>query len=110
MTINHMRCCGTKELTDIGNMGSPERVMRELGRICYYEDLPAAHVVFTGVVAKGGRNNYARKLAKFITDNGLGAVVSTPIKVNPNTHNPIQAYLWTPNKRAVKAWWKAHTR
>lgn len=104
MVARQMQCCGMKELVNIGASGSAEEALIRFRNDCV--GLRFAHAVFTGVTR--GHRNYARDLADLIIQEDLGAVVSTEVRVNPNSRNPLQAYLWTPNKRALRAWWKAN--
>lgn len=46
------------------------------------------------------RGDAAKAFAAFIKKHGLGPVVSSRWKVNPNTGNPIKVWVWNVNAKA----------
>ena len=52
-----------------------------------------AHIVFSD--RTGGQGE---KLVAFIKKNKLGTVTASPAEENPNSHNPITVWTWTPIK------------
>lgn len=47
-----------------------------------------------------------KALAAYIKDNKLGTIISSEIRVNPNSKNKIQTWIWHVNKRALSKWLK----
>lgn len=64
--------------------------------------LPCAHFMFTD--AHDRRYRYGANLYNYIRKHKLGTVVKSVKRQNPNSGNSVVAYLWTPNKKAMKAW------
>ena len=87
--------CGVRELYGVSHTESLSLLRRlDLSRL--------AHVVFSDrLTNRGPFGNSGAKFAAFITANHLGDVHRTPAQINPNSHNPIAVWTWTPNKEAV---------
>ena len=113
----HPSNCGLRDLVISGY--DPKEVMLHVCRACVnpkYVSLQrvtenkfshiAAHVIFSQAARKGV-TSYGDKLAAFITENGLGSVLKTEQILNPD-HGPnyITAYVWTPDNKALEAWWE----
>lgn len=66
-----------------------------------------AFIVFTDNVSEdkypddGGEN-----LAKYIKKNKLGSFIVTRARRNPNTDHMVKVWVWTPNERNLKKWYK----
>lgn len=60
--------------------------------------------LFTANVDQGA---YGQNFAKFILENGLGALVNTDPRSNRAFHGEArcQAWIWTVDQDAVRAWW-----
>lgn len=60
----------------------------------------ATHFLFTDpVIFTNGR-----KLANYIEAVGFGTITTSRVKVNPNSGNELEAFLWVPNLEAMRAW------
>jgi len=64
---------------------------------------------FTAAVYHG-KVSYGAKFAKFIEDEKLGTLISTPALVNYAYHSDHlnQVWIWMPNLKALETWWKAN--
>lgn len=99
--LNSGASCGMSALWTLGQ-SSPESVVRkvleERGSSDKY--IKEAFVVFSDIAYTGGyayRNTFGgHKLAKHIKDNKIGEIMESPIRINPNTGNHIQAWIWMP--------------
>ncbi len=91
-------CCGIHELGYIRDDMKPEDSI-----MSFHHSHLGAHVVFsvTSNETKMHKKGYA--LAAFIEKHGLGTLVTTPAKPNPGHNGTIKAWLWSPNKKALKA-------
>lgn len=99
-------CCGLDEID--GLCDSPVATLLEVADEKYgdYLDAQQAFILFTDVMSKKRGNSRGEKLAGYIKKNGLGTVVMTQrAKKNPNSGNMIKAWVWSPNERALRAWW-----
>lgn len=47
-----------------------------------------------------------RQLRNHIIARGLGAVKTTDVRVNPNSHNPLEVFLFVPNWNELEKWYK----
>lgn len=92
-------CCGIAELGHIRDDFGPEDSLMSVD----YEEL-GAHVVFSVTSADTNRHAIGRKLADFIQKNKLGEVVETKGARNPGHDGTLKAWIWTPNKKALKSW------
>ena len=93
-----MVSCGVRELSGV-SYSAPREVLCVAFRHGYPS---AAHVVFSDVVGGHRSDASGESFAAYITENGLGTVIRSPIRSNPNTYNRIAVWIWTPNKRACK--------
>lgn len=64
-------------------------------------------VLFSDIVRYGRRGLYRKtggtRLAEYIKTHGLGEIISTRPRKNPNTGNTIQSWLWNPPTRSTAA-------
>lgn len=67
--------------------------------------------VFSGPIGEDTNNpgniNYAPKFADFLEKEGLGEVTRSPKAENVGFHRGriTQVYIWTPDAKALRAWW-----
>jgi hypothetical protein len=119
--INDLECCGVKEIDGLSKFDDdPEAAMSAFclartGYNHYHQDtssissslqLNFAHILFT----QAGNVTYGQQFARFIRANRLGSVVRSRIQVNPNSKNPLAAYIWTVDRLALKRWWAKQVR
>jgi hypothetical protein len=98
-------CCGVREIDGLAFYdGKPEEAMKVVAKNTVY-DHTWRHALFTQA-GKGKR--YGTNFATYITKHKLGTVVATPTKVNPNSGNPLKAFIWTINWPAFKKWADTH--
>lgn len=91
--------CGVRQLIGVHD-DSPSGGLRNAFR--YPDNGPrCAHVVFSDTTSGHGK-----RFAAFIVKKGLGTVISTPARVNPNSRNRIVVWVWTINKAGLRRWLK----
>lgn len=69
--------------------------------------------VFTGVVKRrlrSDRPTYGQQFANFIKKHKLGNVTEGAQRLNPNSGNTIQAWIWAPSQAGLKKWVAADTK
>lgn len=98
------QCCGVREMSPIGGK-TPEQVMWEVqwdfensGRNCSF-------MFFTCSDNRGKdekKKSYGTVLKEFIEKEKLGTVTETTVKLNPNSGNLLQMFMYEPNKSALK--------
>lgn len=116
MHVNYnTECCGIVEIANICDVGEAEEILKKLLTdeecLAYsrnelmgnqYKRVPAtrhpAHLIFTDIAG----NMYGRNLARYITGKKLGSVAKTKAAHNPNSHNKVTCWVWTPNWDAVQ--------
>ena len=94
-------CCGIREIEGIGELSAKE-VMADLAEDFRY-DHKWRHAVFTQA---GKKARYGLSFAAFIKKHKLGTVVASPTKENPNSGNPLKAFVWTVNWPALRKYLK----
>jgi hypothetical protein len=109
---NTTTCCGLDQYEGLNYGDDPAQIVskfyadvgREAGPIERY--LPP-FVVMTEV-RPGRTNGYrkygADKFIKYVEENGLGTVVTTPVRKNPSSNNRLRALLWTINRAGLTKW------
>lgn len=109
MINENMGCCGMRELDGLRDNG--ERTVKQFCDElfdCYNDeslsisDINFIHVVFSDTK----RSSKGSSLASYIKRKGLGSVVATSYKKNPNSGNSLKAWLWTINRYALVEWYK----
>jgi hypothetical protein len=99
-------CCGIREIDGLSGHRTPEAVLKDLrGR--FHEDHKWRHAVFSQA---GKRSTYGKRFAAYITKEKLGTVVETETKVNPNSKNPLKAFIWTIDWDAMRKWLAARKK
>lgn len=102
--LRETSCCGLDEIEDLGE--GPEQTLLDVCEDKYGQwgmDSKQAFLLFSDAVKYGN----GPRLAKYITDNNLGVVYATTrARMNPNSGNNIKVWVWGPNERALRAWWK----
>lgn len=101
------------------NKRTPEEVFKEF---CYCHLVNGyggpsnqhlmSHYVFSGPSHGGNHGDipYARNFADFLEKEKLGVVVRSPMADNKKYHagRMGEVFIWTPDEKAVSAWWKAN--
>lgn len=118
--IGNLACCGVKEMQNIARHRTPEAILQAFceNRFAIQTDdsyigpvgngkLRAAHFLFTQA-GEGPRNHYGYDLEYYIRENNLGLVMRTEPKRNPNSRRMLVAFIWTPDEKRLKTWWKQH--
>lgn len=117
-------CCALEEIDKLANFdGDPKEAMisfckSNLGRPVEWKirmssgdfgakDALYSFYFFTAAVY-GKKVSYGHQFAKFIEENGLGNVVTTPVMANMafHTDHGNQIWIWMPNVKALKKWWE----
>lgn len=132
--INHMNCCGIRELYCLSEMKltpkGAEKYLRDVKAYLtepghyeeiynydtgtyengdYYEEVVHTPAFF--VFSQAGDESsveaagaYGDYFKKFIESQGLGTVQETEPALNENSGNLVKVFLWTVNQDAYKAW------
>lgn len=107
MQISHLGCCGIREIQGLGQHKTPDAALKSfctavgLERGISNQRHRFAHILFSQ--AKKDKP-YGEAFAAFVSARGLGTIVETNFKVNPNSSNPLKAFLWTPNLPGLRKW------
>lgn len=108
-------CCGLVEIDQLLSAGSLRQAQKEVFTHLY-RHRQSPFVVFSGqyvtkalelgaVDSQDWGFTYTRRWHEFIQQFNLGPVVTTVPKVNRNSMNTIQIFLWTPDWDAIDRWW-----
>ena len=120
MTIEHTQTCGVQEICGLSGHTPRASIAAfcrlELGRKPKYHgnewNAPNKIFCFYLFTANLGEysGNYGPYFAAYIKKNKLGHVAATPATQNEAFHpeHKNQAWLWTPDVKALEAWWKEH--
>ena len=117
--------CGVQEICGLSFYGKDaERAMLEFCKLniaaenthhrygsCYYAGYRLfCFYLFTAASEEQGYAKYGTAFADYIKEHQLGDVVGTPKTVNRAFHpdHSNQAWLWTPDEDALRAWWDEH--
>lgn len=95
-------CCGVRDIDDLSYNRTAKESMLAVCEMFYNEDMQGAFCLFTGTT----RGKYAKRFRDYIINNGLGEVIETPAKINPNSGNRLKAYLWTIDQDGLAVWWE----
>ncbi len=117
MSLEQTNCCGLTEFYNFDNYRSAKDVVKSIIRGLLHpvniwqqkdsiDEFPP-FILFTDTKSTAGSKG--EKLEKYIKINKLGTVKKTPYRINPNSGNKVQCYLWTINKTNLKAWNKKTT-
>lgn len=117
-------CCGVSAIANLGSHKNAEEAMKQFckAELVGYGDafvIPNVYYVFTaGPEVPAGQPGsshhskawvkYGTEFAAYIVEHGLGDIATLGqhlnLKYHPNT--TCQVWLWHPNAKALKAWWK----
>ena len=96
--------CGVRELTGLSQPSKTliQQVMKAKGKTAMYEDF--IHVMFSDNVetSEFRKTSSGIRLAKLIEKEKLGNLMVTSPRVNPNSGNHIQTWIWSVNWKRVK--------
>lgn len=114
MNINHLSCCGVKEITSLRRLDTQADFTPADALFSYCRDAFPIHpqldrgryFIFTQAGADDESNpRYGRKFAAFLREANLGEVIDTiPAGVNPNSGNHLRMWIWIANLEAVAEW------
>jgi hypothetical protein len=124
--------CAVAAISDIGSHRNPVDILQafcshELGiKDAYttkYSALTNFYLFCAGPevksTEKGGSHHsknhwprYGTEFAAYLVENGLGEVASVGPKLNLKHHKETtaQAWLWSPNQKALEKWWNANQK
>lgn len=102
--------CGVHQLWDLTGMDRSVYVIKDAIRSVQSQRLHdlrgemqrsnRAFIIYSDfILLKNGES-----LTKYIRENGLGEVLETEEKVNPNSENRIKVYVWAINHEALEKW------
>lgn len=99
-------CCGVDEITSLNS--KPEQTLLEVCEDKYSawgDGAVHAFLIFTDAV----KYKHGAQLEKYIIKHKLGTIYKTAkSRRNPNSGNQIMVYIWAPNERTLKRWYKAN--
>lgn len=124
--IQRLGNCGVTEIVELGStlVGklSPKQVTERLYDLFTQGDVNGdgepivnaeddytvnrAFVIFTGAAKGQAKAPYCETLKRFINDEGLGRVFTTPGAKNPNTGATVTVHVWQIDQDALKRWAK----
>ena len=87
-------CCGIQELIGIDRYSSPAKIIHDVADLMHYQDV--TYIIFSSIT-KSGAN-----LANYIRKHKLGVLKTAPKRINLNSDNELQVWLWTPCKVKLK--------
>lgn len=97
-------CCGVDEIN-----GLEKKPLETLLAVCrdkydaWSGGAQHAFIIFTDTMS----SRRGVRLAEYITEHKLGVLYKTEkAKRNPNSGNRIMVWIWSPNERELKKWWK----
>jgi hypothetical protein len=99
-----------------GILGLDQKWVAKYSRGREFEEPRYNLYVFSGPVGEDSNTednvDYAPRFAQFIRENKLGIVAYGPIVENTKFHvgRPGQVFIWAPDDKALKAWYKELTR
>lgn len=94
--------CGVDQLS---NLTTPEEAVRAVALDDNWDrrdDARAAFVLFSDTARRGK----GRRLAAYIKKNKLGTITATAQKINRNSGNKIQVWVWSIDYKALDRWEK----
>jgi hypothetical protein len=95
--------CGVRVCVEMS--GTPQCKMCQVAyRLSDKSSFFPAHFLFSDIVDKEGGTAFAN----YIRRNKLGKVVQSPIAINPNSNHKIRVWIFTPDKKAIRKWYKKH--
>ena len=97
--MNNLLCCGVREIHELCTYTACTAMKNIAFDILDH----CAFVIFTAVVASD-TTGYGANFATYITNNGLGEVMRSPTRVNPNSLNKLAVWIWTVDHKALGAW------
>ena len=109
MHLQHLNCCGIRELAQLRSHRDPKTALKEFLRQIQPEHFAWGplrqrdkfrYVVFSATK----RAKYGREFAKLIEDEKLGELISTGFNQNPNSGHIVKVWVWTVDHEALKAW------
>ena len=118
--LSSMRCCAVGEVDGLGEHRSGAQALKGILRDTFTQEtwdfddhrgkridrphISNAFLIFT----ETNRGKYGERLQKLIEKEGLGEVMVTGWKKNPNSRNQVRVFTWTLNAPRCKEWWEAH--
>jgi hypothetical protein len=110
LEIEHLNCCGVKELSYIRDSSAKDTVLEVAQAKFYadeldkYEDMnDFAYAIFTDTNQTDYQ--YGNSLRNFIKENNLGTIKETSPKRNPNTGHKVKVYIWSIKSRNLKSFY-----
>lgn len=121
MDMQHLACCGIKEISGLSWYKTPEEALRGFAQVTYNRRkskatrTPEGEIVNTQVPDPfdkfryvifsqanvprmkdhPDRSRYGERLAELITNQKLGTLMDTGSNINPNSGNSLRVWIWT---------------
>lgn len=100
-----MSCCGVGEISGLSDHGGGIDAIRRIIRDRDWNDNKYPFYFFADAL---GNRQGGTLLASTIKKHKLGVLMPTTTRINPNSDNKIKAWLWIPDKGALKDFKKKH--
>lgn len=96
---------GNPECTEISGLGrAATNSLFLIAQSRYAAATQTTYVVFSAVVSYDFTST-GRALMSLIIKHNMGVVVRTPTRLNPNSNNNLEVFIYTPNDEALKSWY-----
>ncbi len=94
--------CGVRELEDLRE--KPEESIAEVAIERIERGGRFVFVMFSDTIPRGN----GTRIAKYIIKNGLGDIIETRVRENPNTGRRIRVWVWGINLKALTKFWNGY--
>jgi hypothetical protein len=110
MRFHPKSCCGLREISGLSDhCDSAEAMQAFCGSVIFSGYLRCSHAIFSearGMLMNDGP--YGERFAAYIRRHNLGTVTASKRVENPNSGNQLKVWVWTINKRNLRAWARKH--
>lgn len=103
--IQTLNCCGINEIDGIGDYKrEPEKIVRDVCDRYFESTIKCAYYIFSDI----GKKTAGKTLADYILKNKLGTITLPKTKINPNSKNSLNMWIWSINAANLKKYWAKH--
>ncbi len=103
--IESTTSCGINEISSISESdNTPEGIVKYIVRNADKK----AHFIYSDVTMKRKKliKSKGEELSKYIKKHKLGKITVSPPALNKNSGNTIKQWIWTPDHKELKTWYK----
>lgn len=98
MELRKTSCCGLREYVGLQEFKDPREALMKAYNT--WRSWNGAFMVFTCTTPYP----IGKKLIRYIKEKGLGSVVETEVKHNPNSGNNLRVIVWCVNNKTYDSW------